>query len=135
MRTEGVQVWDITPPSKLDFSRTLVAHSSIVVPEDLADHGYQFLDKFEVVLVLLGLKTTAAQMKDRLALDLTKQRCRTLYLPMYDGRMIWLRRGYKTTEFLKLWRKERLALGNSWLPLLRALYQARLKTWVLPSIG
>lgn len=133
-KKQGLQVWDDLPPLKLKYSRTLLLHKWDGSYLPWGEHGFQFLDNRILVVCLLDLKQTAAHIKNLDETTLTLDTCGTLYLPVYDDRALWLRRGKVATEFLRVWRQE-LETRDGWLALTRAMHRTQPLTWYLPPIG
>jgi len=134
--TTGRQGWVATFPDHLRYDRTcLVRGNARRLDAALAEHGAQFLDTFDAVVMLSHLDTQAIQVGTEKERAYTERALGTLRLLLPDPEVVWLRRGAVADELLAKWGEERARGGDERLALLRALFRVRPLVWWLPPRG
>lgn len=119
---------------RLEFTRTLL-WSGINFRGDLLAAGFQSLDTWELAMPLLSYEVLARDIGSDRDRQRTEKLIRDLRVPLYDVRLMFMRRCDTTRRLLDAWLAEK---GNRSLAFLRALYRIRPLvlalpvTWVLP---
>lgn len=95
---------------------------------DIAGHGHQYLDAFDIVVVRIGThKREAIETAGIEPGDLP-----TLRLPTFEPDYLWIRRNETTEELLRLWRE--YGESGGWeIGLLKAIYETKPLLWMLPD--
>lgn len=125
-----------TFPSCLRHDRTCLIRGNVRrVDAASVEHGAQFLDAFDVVVVLSHLDTQAIQVGTDEEREYTERALGTLRLLLPDPTILWLRRGPVASELLTKWAEERSRQGDERLALLRALFRVKPLIWWLPPRG
>ena len=126
--TQGHQRWVRIPPARLDCESVCLYRDEL--PEGVdPGHGFQYLDKFDLVVYRLGAhKFSAIQMDRGADYERCEQALPTMRVVPLDPSVLWLRRNDTTAELLRLWREG----SDDWtLALLRAVYLARPLLYIL----
>lgn len=126
----GVQV--VPDPGFLPFPRTLIWETSLKLRTGLLMVGFKLLDKWQVAAPLWDYNKLAChegEEEDRAA---TAKIVRDLRVPLYDPRMVFLRRCKDTQRLLDLWNEERKD-GSERLAFLRVLYTVKPTICALPT--
>lgn len=119
---------------RLEFARTLI-WSGVNFRGDLLGIGFSLLDTWELAVPLLSYETLARDLGDESERERTRAVIRDLRVPVYDVRLMFLRRCHATRELLDEWAGE---AGDRTLAFARALYRVKPlvlalpATWVLP---
>ena len=131
--TTGKQGWMATFPDRLRYDRTCLIRGNVRhLDAALAEHGMQFLDTFDVVVMLSHLDTQAIQVGTAEEQAYTLRATGTLRLLLPDPHVVWLKRGPVADELLATWAGERAQDGDERLALLRALFRVKPLAWWLP---
>lgn len=114
---------------ELRWDKTLFWDYSVSVKVPLLAVGFQFLDKWQVACPLVDYRHLA---QDEEMSEGEKQRTvaviRDLRVPLYDNRLVFMRRCEDTRRLLEVWDQE----GPSRLAFLRALYITKPLLLALP---
>lgn len=114
----------------LPWERTLIWSPTVVLRQELVPTGFKLLETWDVALPLWNYDELAASAGTADERKLTAAVIRDLRVPMYDPRLMFVRRNERTVSLMSQWATER-NLGNDMrLSLHRALYQV--KPFVLP---
>lgn len=133
MPLSGLEVVSVDVPC-LEFARTFL-WSGINFRGDLLAAGFQALDAWELAVPLLSYEKLARDVGSDGDRQRTEKLVRDLRVPLYDVRLIFVRRCAVTRRFLDAWLAEE---GDRSLAFLRALYRVKPlvlalpTTWVLP---
>ncbi len=113
----------------LKWDKTLFWDYATPVKVPLLAAGFQFLDRWQVVCPLWSYTALA---RDEQAGDQEREQTRLairdLRVPLYDTRLVFMRRCSETLFLLEMWEQE----GPGRLGFLRALYKAKPLTLALP---
>lgn len=119
---------------RLEFARTLL-WSGINFRGDLLAAGFRALDAWELAVPLLSYETLARDVGSDEDRGQTEKLVRDLRVPLYDVRLMFVRRCAATRRLLDAWLAEE---GDRSLSFLRVLYKVKPlvlalpTTWVLP---
>lgn len=119
---------------RLEFARTLL-WSGINFRGDLLTTGFSLLDIWEAAVPIRSYTELARDVGDDVDRAATRDVVRDLRVPVYDVRLVFLRRCHATRQLLSAWREE---TGDRSLAFLRAVYKVKPllcalpTTWVLP---
>jgi hypothetical protein len=128
----GVKAGGITIAAgerRLAFDRTLLYDSSLGVRLDLLNAGFGFLDSWQMAVPLHSYEVLAEHAGTAEDRERTAAVIPTLKIPMYDTRLIFMRRCPECEEVLRLWGQD---TGEERLALLRAIYRVKPLILALP---
>ena len=118
---------------RLKFPQTLLYDSSCPLRLDLSVVGFHRLTTgWQIAAPLWNYKQLARDVGNDEERARTKRIIHDLRVPLYDTRLVYVRRCPQTQAFLELWKSERLQ-GDDKLAFMRALYQSRLTMCALPT--
>jgi len=106
----------------LIWTRTMLWDVSAQLRIDLLSAAFMWLSWWECVIPLWSYTELAFSMGDEVERKYTKSIVRDLRVPVYDPRVMWLRKCPDCTELLKVWSEEKSKGKDERLALLRALY-------------
>ena len=112
----------------LPFSRTVWIDSLLSVRPELIPVGLLMLDTWEIAVPLMDYKTLAIHEGTEQEREKTKQVIRDLRVPMYDTRLMFMKKTPAVTELLRLYTKD----GYNPLSFLRAVYTVKPFILALP---
>lgn len=115
---------------KLAFSRTLLWDVSLAVRPELISAGLRLLRTWEIAAVVQSYDELASANGTPEDRGKTAQLVHDLRVPVYDPRLLFVRRCRNGQEFLKGWRSE---TGEPRLALLRSLYAVKALFCPLPT--
>lgn len=124
----GIEVSYAEEPC-LEYPRTLL-WSGVNFRGDLLGVGFTLLDTWEVAAPILSYTRLARDVGDEEDREQTRRTVRDLRVPVYDTRLLFLRRCYATRRLMDAWREEQ---GDRSLAFLRALYQVKPLICALPT--
>jgi len=113
----------------LEYARTLI-WSGVNFRGDLLAVGFMLLDTWEVAVPILSYTQLARDVGSAEDRDRTKRTARDLRVPVYDVRLLFLKRCQATRRLMDVWREEP---GDRSLAFLRALYQVKPLICALPT--
>ena len=124
----------VTGPARCEFSRTCILDTSANVRPDLFQAGFNLLaaGRWQAAAPLWSYTELACHIgtdEDRYA---TKAVIRDLRVPLYDTRVLFVRRCDDTRRLLALWLEE-CKRGDTRLAFLRAMYQVKPVLCALPA--
>ena len=122
----------VTGPARCEFSRTCIWDTSANVRSDLFQAGFNLLARWQVAAPLWSYTELACHVGTDEDREATKAVIRDLRVPLYDTRVLFVRRCDDTRRLLALWLKE-CACGDARLAFLRALYQVKPTICALPA--
>lgn len=113
------------------FERTAIWDGQVYVPEAYFMTGFYLLEKWEVAAPLYDYKMLAITTGTEKEREKTKEIIRDLRVPMYDTRLIFVKRTKNGQELLRQWNLE---VGEERrLAFLRALYKVKPLVLALPA--
>ena len=123
---------------RLPFDFTVIWVPSLPVTPRAVESGLSRcresrIEGWEVLAMLAGETTTAADVGSEDERDRTVQVVRDLRTPVYDPRLVWLRRTSATKRLVGLWAKEIAAGNDERHGFLRSLYRSAAVIQALPS--
>ena len=127
----GVQVVPFS--GYLPFPKTLIWETSLNLRGGLVFAGFKLLEKWQVAVPLWDYNELACHVSDETDREATARIVRDLRVPMYDQRMVFMRRCKDTQRLLELWCRERREEGDDRLAFLRALYVVKPTVCALPA--
>jgi len=118
---------------RLEFPQTLLYDSACPLRLDLSVVGFHRLTTgWQIAAPLWNYQQLARDVGNEGERACTKSVIHDLRVPIYDTRLVYVRRCPQTTSFLELWKSERQS-GDDKLAFMRALYQSRLVICALPT--
>jgi hypothetical protein len=116
-------------PPQIKYDCTVIWDAAVPLRVDLLKPGIDFLDKWEIAVPLLSYTTLARDIgtpEERSEAELI---IRDLRVPLYDTRLMFVRRCEATELLFELWQAD---TGNTSLAFLKALYQVKPLILALP---
>ena len=120
-----------TADGQLPFARTLIGQGH-QFRADLIAEGFSLLDSWEVAAPLHDYAKLARDFGGEEELALTEEVIRDLRVPVYDVRLMFVRRCRATRELMRVWEEEREKGDSLDLSFLRALYLVKPLVLALP---
>lgn len=118
----------------LPFERTLMWDPKAVLRLDLVPAGLRFLDRWQVAAPLWSYTELARDIGTENQRELTAAVIRDLRVPVYDTRVLFLRKCPDSDQLLSVWRDEQKEPdGDLRLSFLRALYRVKPLVLALPT--
>jgi hypothetical protein len=123
------------------FDRTLIWHPKETLRLELIVPGFGFLDTWEIAAPLYSYGELAATLGTDAARVRTKAIIRDLRVPVYDTRLMFVKRCENTDRLFEQWGKECESCDDERLTFMRAFYQikplmlALPVTWTNPQYG
>ena len=114
---------------RLEYERTIIWDAAVPLRVDLLTPGLAFLDKWEICVPLLSYTTLARDVGTAEERAATEAVIRDLRVPLYDTRLMFVRRCEATQRLFELWQG---STGDSKLAFLRALYTVKPIVLALP---
>ena len=112
----------------LPYPQTCIWHPGIPLRPEILPVGFALLDTWQVACPLWDYKELACHMGDEAEKERTEAIIHDLRIPMYDTRLMWVRRCGDTQRLIDQWKAE----GDGKLAFLRALYQTKPMILALP---
>lgn len=117
----------------LPFPRSLLWDGTSKIRIDLVPVGFHRLNTgWQVAAPVHSYQTLARDLGDDTDRKTTKDVIRDLRVPVYDTRMVFVRRCGDTERLMEVWRRESAMGGNDMLAFLRALYIVKPTICALP---
>jgi hypothetical protein len=116
-------------PLCLPFERTVLWDTTAPVQAGFFAVGLALLDKWEIAVPLFDYDILAQSIGDEAERKATKAVIRDLRVPVYDARLIFVRRNPETEALIKEWGEEP---GDRRLAFMRALYRRKPFILALP---
>ena len=120
-----------TEDPELAYEFTALWDPALPFRAEMAPVGFALLDVWQVACPLWDYKELAVRAGNEEDRERTKAIIRDLRVPMYDTRLMWLRRCGDTQRLIDAWNAERNG-GDDRLAFLRALYQVKPMILALP---
>jgi len=118
---------------RMDWPKTLVWEPSLPVRKALLPVGFGFLDKWHLAAPLWSYEELARDVGTPQDRARTEAVIRDLRVPLYDTRLLFLRRTRETRELLWHWKQEIADGSDERLAFLRALYRVKPVILALPT--
>lgn len=118
---------------RLEFEKTLVWDNRLLFKKELIPVGFTLLDRWEIALPIPDYNILARDIGTEEDRQHTAEIIHDLRVPVYDTRLMFIRRNDDTKKLLDLWLTERQG-GDDRLAFLRALYISKPYILALPSI-
>lgn len=112
----------------LPFPHTLIWDPNVHLRKELVPVGFAQLDIWQVACPLWDYNELATHEGDEAEKERTKAVIHDLRVPMYDTRLMFVKRCGDTRELIDMWQAE----GRGRLAFLRALYQVKPMMLALP---
>lgn len=115
---------------KLSFSRSLLWNTGFAVRPELVNTGLRLLRTWELAAAVYSyddLASASGTPEDRMK---TAKLVHDLRVPVYDPRLLFVKRCRVGQEFMRVWKDEG---GDAKLALLRSLYTVKAKLCPLPT--
>ena len=117
---------------ELLFSETLIYHPSAQIRPELLHVGFKWLEKFQVIVPLWDYEQLACHIGRESDKGNLKEIIKELRVPVYDTRMIWIRRCDETKDLIDSWQKHKLTIEDDKLAFLAAVYEIKPVLLALP---
>lgn len=117
----------------LPFNRTLLIRGRVDLRTRLFPVGFNLLDRWQIVAPLLSYDTLAAHLGKEWDRERTKRVIRDLRVPVYDVRLLFVRKCADTQALLQCWQNECRDDAEPHLAFMRALYQIKPQLCALPT--
>jgi hypothetical protein len=132
----GCRVLETLPHTQggdhLPYPKTLVWDPALGCRAELLGVGFRLLEKWLVAAPLYSYDQLACHVGDEDDRERTRAVVRDLRVPLYDPRMVFVRRCAETVKLMAIWNEERRRGRDERLALLRAIYQAKPVICALP---
>lgn len=113
----------------LEYSKSLIWNTEFDLRPELAPIGFDLLERWDIALPVHDFDTLALNVGSDEDRERTQEVIFDLRVPVYDSRLIFVRRNSATRKLLKAWQSEP---GSRDLAFLRALYLDPLLVLALP---
>lgn len=117
----------------LKFQKTLWLDGSVPVRPEFIPVGFSLLDKWQVAIPLYSYDVLASNVGTEEEQVATKAVIRDLRVPLYDTRLVFIRRDPETEFLVELYTGHLKDGVNALHALLRAIYQAKPFILALPA--
>lgn len=119
---------------ELKFARTLVWQTDFALRPELVPVGFGLLETWEVAAPLVSYDELAIHVGTPEARARTQDVIHDLRVPLYAGRLLFIRRCRAGEELLAAWAVERETGDDDRLCLLRAIYRVKPLICALPTM-
>ena len=116
----------------LPYPQTCIWNPAVVLRPELLPVGFAQLNTWQVACPLWDYSELACHMGNEAEKERTEAVIRDLRVPMYDTRLMWVRRCGDTQRLIDQWRAERTDGEDDKLAFLRALYHVKPMILALP---
>lgn len=116
----------------LPYAKTLLWQTSFSLRPELVPLGFKLLEAWEVAAPLVSYDALAIHIGTPEARERTQAVVRDLRVPVYEPRLLFVKRCRAGRELLDAWAAERACGDDDRLTLLRALYQVKPLLCALP---
>lgn len=123
---------ELATDAALPFARTLFWETSFALRPELVPVGFGLLGTWEVAAPIVSYDTLAVHVGTPDARERTQAIIRDLRVPLYDGRLLFVKRCRAGEDLLAAWAEEQTTGDDVRLCLLRAIYQTRPLICALP---
>ena len=115
------------------YNRTLIWNTDLHLRLELVPVGMGLLEKWEIACPILSYERLAVHTAAHDEREKTRQVVRDLRVPLYDTRLIFVRRTPDTTRLFDLWQAELSEGADEQHSFLRALYTVKPFVLALPT--
>ena len=115
------------------FEHSMIWNTGLQIRSEMIATGFSFLDTWEIAVPLWNYQQLAITAGDKDERDLTEKIIRDLRVPVYDTRLMFVKRSQTTTELFDLWRKDVRDGRDERLSFLRAIYNVKPFILALPT--
>lgn len=122
----------IEGPPSIPFGRTLIWDSGARLRPDFINIGFNLLARWQLAVPLWSYTELACHIGTDAEREATKAIIHDLRVPVYDTRLVFVRRCSDTKAFIDEWMKERAFGGDDKLAFHRALYRCKPVLCALP---
>jgi len=129
----GLECQDWNGSAQPPYPRTLFLRGDVPVRLTLLPVGYQLLDRWEMVVPLYSYDTLASQIGSETDRERTKAVIRDLRVPVYDPRLMFLRRCRNVEALMGQWVQELREGGDEKLAFMRAMYRVKPQLCAVPA--
>lgn len=123
---KNIQVFEGAP--SLPFEKTVLLDATLPLRTSLIPVGVTMLDTWEIAVPLMNYDTLACHLGTEVEQEETKRVIRDLRVPVYDTRIMFVKRNEATERLIDNWRNA----GKSPLAFLRELYKIKPFILALP---
>jgi len=127
---QGMTITD--GPARIPFEKTLV-WDGVPLRSDLITAGWKLLDHWQAAIPLCSYTELAANISTPEDREQTQRVIRDLRVPLYDTRLMFLRKCSDTERLIDMWNAEQ-GKGDARLAFLRALYTVKPIVCALPTV-
>lgn len=127
----GLSVTQADAPT-LPYARTLLWDAAFSLRPELMPLGFKLLENWEAAAPIVSYDELAIHIGTPEARERTQAMVRDLRVPVYDPRLLFVKRCRAGRELLDTWAAERASGDDDRLCLLRALYQVKPTLCALP---
>lgn len=114
---------------RLEYERTLIWDARANLRLELLSAGLRMLDRWQIAAPLWSYTELAVDIGSQAERERTKAVIRELRVPVYDTRILFMRRCAESEEVLRLWKAEK---GDERLRFMRAVYEVKPLILALP---
>jgi hypothetical protein len=118
---------------ELPWTHTLLWEPGAKLRPEILPAGFDHLKTWQIGTPLWDAVQLACNVGSEAERERTQRVIRDLRVPLYDQRLVFVRRCGDTEEFLYVWEEERAAGGDEKLAFLRALYRQKPLVLALPT--
>lgn len=122
----------IAPP-RIEYEKTLIWNPDIILNTNLLPAGFNLLERWELAVVISDYNLLAENIGTDEDRARTVRIVHDLRIPVYDTRLMFVRKCIATDSLFKLWESEKQG-SDERLAFLRALYQVKPYILALPSV-
>ena len=120
-------------PIELEWSKTLIWDVAVPLRGDLVPVGFNLLAKWQVCVPLWSYTELACHVGTEAEREMTRDVIRDLRVPIYDTRMIFVRRCADTRALIDDWLKECESSADKKLAWMRSVYRVKPVLCALPA--
>ena len=122
----------IGPPA-VEYHKTLIWNPDVILNQNLVPVGLGLLERWELAVPISDYNLLADNIGSDDDRAKTKALVHDLRIPVYDTRLMYVRKCIATDELFTVWEAEKQG-GDERLAFIRALYQVKPYILALPSI-
>lgn len=119
--------------AELRWPKTLLWNPELPLRLELLPIGYHLLDTWQVAVPMYDYEVLACDVGEKADRGRTKGIIHELRVPLYDWRMVFVRRCSDTEYLLNCWDEERIDSTDPFHSFLRAVYRAKPLICTLPT--
>lgn len=128
----GIETQRAARPA-IPYARTLILQGEVDIRSSLFPAGFNLLSKWQVVAPLYSYDKLALHLGTEKEREMTKKVIHDLRVPVYDMRVLFLRKCPDTVELLDCWRSELKAGSDQRLAFMRAYYRVKPQLCAVPT--